>query len=123
MALPATGPLTDDDVKALPYVGADLDEGDAARLERIVEAVNEFVRDLPIAGKARRDTQAEADAAGWPSRIVEGGVLLAGRFYRRRDTAGGVAVLGDEGPVWVQRNDPDVSLLLQLGPNARPAVG
>lgn len=123
MPLPATGPIDADDVKALPYVGADLDPVELDRLDNIVAAVNDFVRGLPIAGKARRDTQEAADAAPWPARITEGATMLAGRLWRRRDTPGGVAVLGDAGPVYVRRNDPDVALLLQLGEHGKPAVG
>lgn len=123
MPLPAIDPVTTDDVKDLPYVGSDLDEAETKRLERIVAAVNEFVRDLPIAGKARRDTQEDADVDGWPQRIIEGGTMLAGRLWRRKDTPGGVAVLGDGGVAYVRRNDPDIALLLQIGEHGKPRVG
>lgn len=123
MFLPATGPIDVDDVLALSYVGPDLTSADEERLDDIVAAVNDFVRGLRIAGKAQRATQEEADAAPWPARITEGATMLAGRLWRRKDTPGGVAVLGDGGPVYVRRNDPDVALLLQLGEHGKPAVG
>lgn len=123
MPLPATGPVTDAQVKALPSIGADLVGEEAARLIRIVAAVNSLIRDLPIADRALLDTQEAADAAGWPDRVVEGGVMLAGRLWRRKDTPAGV-VASPTGPVYVRRNDPDVAMLLGLGDeHGIPAVG
>lgn len=121
--LPETEPVTADAVKRLSYVGADLDADETERLNGIIAAVNALVRDLPVSDRVRSDTQEEAAAATWPARVVEGGVMLAGRLWRRKDTPGGVAVLGDAGPVYVRRNDPDVALLLELGDHGAPAVG
>ena len=122
MPLPATGPLTDQDVPGVPdgLTAAEVD-----RLARIVGAVNGFVRGLPIAGRAyaATDTQEAADALVWPDRIVEGAVMLAARLWRRKDTPGGVSTLGDGGVVYVRRNDPDVALLLEIGEHGKPGVG
>lgn len=122
MPLPAIEPITREAVQELSYVGSNLDAGELARLDGIVAAVNGFVRDLPIADRVNLDTQDAADDAGWPYQVVEGALMLAGRLWRRKDTPGGVAVLGDGGPVYVRRNDPDVALLLQLGEHGAPAV-
>lgn len=124
MFLPETEPVTIADVKALPYVGSDLDADESERLAGIVAAVNSFLRDLPVSDRVRVDTtQDAANLLEWPARIVEGGLMLAGRLWRRKDTPGGVAVMGDNGPVYVRRNDPDVALLLELGEHGKPVAG
>ncbi|MBF6085295.1 hypothetical protein IU485_28400 [Nocardia cyriacigeorgica] len=62
-------------------------------------------------------------AAGWPDRYVQGAVMLASRVYRRRNSPSGVESFGELGPIYVQRNDPDIAQLLGMGHYARPAVG
>lgn len=113
MALPISEPATLPVVKL--YLGIE-DERDDDRLARIVSAVDSFVRDLPIAARADGATE-------WPARIVEGSTMLAGRLWRRKDSPAGIAAVNDLGPVYVQRNDPDVALLLELGDHSKPAVG
>jgi hypothetical protein len=50
--------------------------------------------------------------------------MLAGRLYRRRNSPAGVEAFSDlGGAVYVQRNDPDIALLLRTGAYARPMVG
>jgi hypothetical protein len=122
--LPETEPVTAAAVKKLPYVGSELDDDENERLDGIVAAVNSFLRDLPVSDRVRVDTtQEDANLLSWPPRIVEGGLMLAGRLWRRKDTPGGVSVLGDQGAVYVRRNDPDVALLLELGEHGIPAAG
>lgn len=115
MALPVAGPAVLEHVKRLVGIKPD-DTTDDDRLARIVAAANSFVRDLPIA--ARSD-----GLEAWQARVVEGADMLAARLWRRKDSPAGVAALGDFGPVYVQRNDPDVAMLLELGQHSRPAVG
>lgn len=122
MFLPATGPVTTEQLEALPSIGDGQTGEEAARLVRIVAAVNSFIRDLPIAGKAQRDTQEAADLDGWPARVVEGGVLLGAALWRRKDTPAGV-VASPTGPIYVRRNDPDVALLLEIGDHGKPRIG
>lgn len=117
MPLPIGGPATLDLVKAhLGYT----DGTEDSRLTSIVKAVNARVRSWPVSGVAQ-------DAADWSgddvAHVVEGAVMLAARLHRRKDSPAGVAAFGDQGPVYVQRNDPDIALLLQLGAYAKPAVG
>lgn len=113
MTLPAAGPTTVTAVKdALTITGTSAD----ARLADIVAAVNELVRDLPVAAKADGLTT-------WPVRIQEGARLLAVRLYRRKDSPSGVEAFTDLGALYVQRNDPDVAMLLQLGSYMPPGVG
>lgn len=59
----------------------------------------------------------------WPADIALGAKMLAARLYRRRNSPGGVESLGELGPVYVSRNDPDLAQLLRLGRFARPQVG
>jgi hypothetical protein len=122
MPLPAAEPVDIADVQAIPSIGNDLDAGGSARLVRIVAAVNAFIRTIPAADRVNADTQEEADLLTWPGHIVEGGVMLAARLWRRKDTPAGV-VSSPTGPVYVRRNDPDIALLLELGEHGRPAVG
>lgn len=119
MALPATGPTTREKVKAHLRIRVD-DTRDDVDIDGKVAAVNSRVRDWPVADKAALDTQEAADEAGWPASIVEGATMLAARLWRRGDSPAGVAAFGDFGPVYVQRNDPDVALLLELGDYSRP---
>lgn len=88
---------------------------ESSRLDNIVDAVNAYVRDLPVADKAR-------GATSWPANIVEGSTLLAGRLWRRKDTPGGVAVIDGPVPIFVHRRDPDIALLLGLGDYGKPAT-
>lgn len=95
---------------------AGLDPDELDRLTRIVDAVNAWVRTLPVA-------DGSMGAASWPANIVEGSTMLAGRFWRRRDTPGGIYSAGDIVPIFVHHRDPDVALLLRLGDYGKPSVG
>lgn len=59
----------------------------------------------------------------WPSNLQLGATMLAGRIYRRRNSPAGVESLGELGPVYVSRNDPDLAQLLKIGRYAEPRVG
>jgi len=92
--------------------GADIDD-----LTDAVAAVNALVRQLPVA---------ELTGSGpepWPATVTLGAQMLAKRLFRRRNTVSGVETFGDQGAVYVQRNDPDIAQLLQLGPYKKPMVG
>lgn len=115
MALPETEPVDVVAVKALSYVGNTLTPDDEERLSRIVAAVNGSIRELPVSDRAD-------GALTWPARIVEGGVMLAGRLFRRKDTPAGVSVMGDGVAVYVRRNDPDIAFLLELDDHSKPAI-
>lgn len=122
MPLPAAGPTTLAVVKSSDYLNLP-DADDDGRLARIVAAVNALVRGLPVADQSNADTQELADAAGWPASVVEGATMLVGRLWIRKDSPDGVAAIGDLGPVYVRRNDPDVAMLLELGDWSRPGIG
>lgn len=73
-----------------------------------VAAVNEFVARCATAGQFSRTL---------------GATMLAARLWRRRNSPEGVASFGADAPVYVQRNDPDIGMLLGIGNHAPPVVG
>lgn len=117
--LPETGPAT------LVGVKDDLrltDTTDDTILNRIVVGVNRKVRRWPVAAYA---SQPDTDPAGrtWPDDIVQGATMLAARLYRRRNSPAGFEAFGGDGAVYVQRNDPDIAQMLEIGSWLPPAVG
>lgn len=70
------------------------------------DAATAFVSRLPHIGP---------DATGWDPDTALGGIMLAARIYRRRNTPSGVEAFGDVSTAYVARNDPDVSRLLRIG--------
>lgn len=111
--LPPEGPAT------LPNVKVQLaitDDDDDERLEFIIAAVNSQVRTWPVA-------ESGVDADQWPVRIQLGAVMLCTRLFRRKNSPAGVESFGSQGAVYVQRNDPDIAMLLGLGSWSAPAVG
>lgn len=111
--LPEAGPAVLAAVKL--QLGA-TSERDDALLETDIAAVNAMVRRLPCAVPVQ-----EKDA--WPADIVKGAVLMAARLFSRRNSPLGYADAGELGPIYVQRNDPDVAQLLSLGSYSYPMIG
>ncbi len=103
--LPA-GPTSTESVRAM-LADADAD------VAGVVAAVNSLVR-----GWLRPAPDGE-----WDARHRHGAAMLAVRLYRRKDSPAGVLPFGAEGAAYVQRTDPDVALLLELGAYAPPRVG
>lgn len=118
MPFPADGPTSVELVKAHLKIEDDVDD---AGIAGKVAAVNQLVRELPSAVPFDTDP-APADWDAGP-RIVEGATMLGARLWERRNSPSGVASFGDAGAVYVQRNDPDVALLLGIGSYAKPRVG
>lgn len=119
MSLPLTGPADLAPVKRL--VG--IDDGDTSEddeLLDVIAATNAVVRSWRCAqvGEGLDDWDDPKCAA-----VRRGSVMLAARLYRRKDTPDGVATFGADGPVYVQRNDPDIAMLLGIGAYAKPSVG
>lgn len=115
--LPA-GPATEATVRDQLKVEDDLDD---ASLALAINAVNNVVVDLPIVvDDTLPKLDPEAEDNEWPARIVQGATLLAARVFRRRNSPEGVAAMGLDGALYIQRNDPDVALMLRLGTNAKP---
>ena len=114
--LPASGPVSLATVKAeLAYTNADAARD--ARLQLRVDAVNSWVRQLPVASDAL--TYGTPPPA-WPGYITTGATMLATRLWRRKDSPSGVEAFTDGTAFYVQRNDPDVARLLRL---TAPQVG
>lgn len=104
------GPASRAAVKAqLPQGGAGVPD---LAIDGIVAAVNDRVTDW-----------IETDRLTSPATVL-GANMLAARLVARRNSPAGVATFGSEGlTAYVVRNDPDVALLLKLGPYAVPRVG
>lgn len=116
MTQPETGPATLEGAKRAANVDP-LDPAEDSTFTPVVEAVNALVRGWPV-------SQLTADVPEpWPANVEHGANMLAARLWRRKDSPSGVAAFGAEGPFYVQRNDPDVAMLLGLGAYAPPAVG
>lgn len=114
--LPATGPVSLATVKAeLGYSNVDAPRD--ARLQLRVDAVNAWVRQLPVASDS---LTYGAPPPAWPSYVTLGGTMLATRLWRRKDSPSGVEAFTDGTAFYVQRNDPDVARLLKL---TLPQVG
>lgn len=56
-------------------------------------------------------------------KIVQAGLLAAGRLWARKGSPAGLASYGEFGAAEILRLDPDVARLLGVGRHARPAVG
>lgn len=113
VGLPVGGPTTLALVKGWLAI---TDTTDDVRLGVIIGAVNSQVRTFRV-------SMAAVDADDWPDRITQGATMLAGRLYRRKNTASGVEAFGSQGAVYVSRNDPDIAALLRLGSYQPPTVG
>lgn len=111
--LPAGGPATPE---AVTTELGPIPAGDTDLVLDAVVAVNVMVRQWNCAALA-------VGADEWPANIVKGANMLAGRLYRRRNSPNGVEAFGDLGPVYVQRRDPDIAMLLNIGSHAFPGIG
>lgn len=111
MPLPADPVISSADVIAWSSLGAQVD---AAALDDIVAAVDEFVRDIPAVILFVTKPDPVPDPFEWPRRYRVGARMLAARLYRRRNSAEGVATFSGEGVLYVRRNDPDIATLLRL---------
>ncbi len=117
--LPPAGPVTPATLKQQLGIA---DAADDAFVDRITLAVNRKVRRWPIGAYGSQPDVAPGDRV-WPGDLVEGAMMLAVRLFRRRNSPAGVEAFGAEGALYVQRNDPDIAMLLELGAYAGPQVG
>ena len=60
-------------------------------------------------------TDPAEDGATWPAQCDEAAVIYAARLYGRRGSVMGIAAFADAGARLLSE-DPDVALMLQLGP-------
>lgn len=85
-----------------------------ANLDLIVLAVEAYIDSLPVV----------ADSGGvWSAQVKMAGVMLAGRYHRRRNSPAGVEAITDGGVAYVARYDSDIARLLQLDGFQKPRVG
>jgi hypothetical protein len=98
------------------------DDADNDVVGQAVAAVNAWVSDLPhvpVYVPPPADPVEPDPLAGW--RL--GATMLAARYHRRRNSAGGVESVTDAGAVYVPRRDSDVDRLLRIGTHAPPRLG
>lgn len=112
MPQPESGPATREAVKAILKIADAADDGE---IDDIVASVNAVVRRLPV-------SQLGDDVVEWPADVTRGANMLAARLFRRKGSPSGIEAFGTNGPVYVQRTDPDIAMLLQLGDWAPPGV-
>ncbi len=117
--LPA-GPATWDGVRAHLSIEDSLDDDS---LSMVINAVNAEVTTWPVVVDHLTIPDPVPEDWEWPHPLQLGATLLAARLYRRRNSPEGIAGMGVDGAVYVQRNDPDISMLLKIGNSRRPAVG
>jgi hypothetical protein len=116
-----TSPTSADGPTSAALIAAWLqrEANDAAAVEALeptAAAVNSLVRRW-------LDPRPTPDGPEWRPEHQLGATMLGGRLWRRRNSPEGVAAFTSDGAVYVQRNDPDVAMLLQLGAYAPPVVG
>lgn len=87
---------------------------DATGLDLAVAAVNSFMR---------RIATPAGELGTWGDDQKLGATMLAARVYRRRNSPAGVETIGDMGPTYVSRYDPDLEMLLGFGQWQTPRVG
>lgn len=99
-------------VQVETYLGLGSDR-DREQLETVCAAVNDLVSEWK-----GLDSESEI-----PERFKFGALMFAARVYRRRNSPAGVESLGELGPVYVSRNDPDLTMMLGLGTYRTPMIG
>lgn len=111
MPLPPDGPATLAGARAQLAIPEDDTRSDAA-LTGLVSVVNTLLAGWPC-------TTPAADAEDWTgdnlAPVVTGANMLVARLYQRRNSPLGFEQIGELGPVYVSRNDPDLAMLLGLG--------
>lgn len=104
-------------VKAQLSIAAD-DTRDDVYLTTVVNAVNGYVPTLSYPASVAP----EGDDP-WPDDVALGATMLGARLGRRRNSPSGVEPVGTAGVAYVARTDPDIAMLLRVGPFAKPKVG
>lgn len=99
------------------------DTRDDALIAESIDAVTAL-----LVGWGRTPSRVDDDEAAevvyrWRDDWALGGKMLAARLVRRRNSPAGVDSIGDLGAVYIQRNDPDIADLLQIGRDLTPQVG
>lgn len=133
--LPADGPATTAAARLLLSIPDDRAD---ATLDVLVAAVNGLICGYDTAADPDDSTSYDRTTA-WPvtrpargaddwtgqvlASCVQGANMLVARLYQRRNSPLGFEQVGELGPVYVTRNDPDLAMMLRLGSWAGPVVG
>lgn len=70
-----------------------------------------------------RSVDPDGGAGEWSAAQQHGATMLAARVYRRRNSPAGIESLGEMGPTYVSRYDPDLDMMLGFGRWQTPKVG
>lgn len=102
---------------------APADDTENEMIDLYVAAINPLVRGLAVCDKANTDPAPDDWSGADLGDIVLGANMLCARVYRRKDSPAGLAAMGAGAPVYIERNDPDVAQLLQIGSYSGASVG
>lgn len=108
----ATLPVTGSDVQE--YLGVTASQGETVWIEAAAAAASQF------AARYALGTVLGPEPVPVGADVRLGAVILAGRWFQRRNSLAGVAAFSDFGPAYVKQYDPDAALLLGM---FRPGVG
>lgn len=109
----STLPISRADVEA--YLGVSAAPAEQPWLDAAAEAASSFAARHALGIIVAPGVPVEA-----PADVRLGAVMLAGRWFQRRNSVTGVASFGEFGPAYVKATDPDVALLLRM---FHPGVG
>lgn len=87
---------------------------DDKHLVLIVPAVNSYVSSLPNIDLL--------EDGSWAETTRMGAVMLAARWYRRKNSPGGIESAGDT-TTYIARYDSDISRLLNIDTFIKPVIG
>lgn len=119
MTLPAAPIVTGASVAAWLDLTPPTEESDPDQLVELAAAVDLIVRGLPSTLK-RFDLETPPDPHVWDDRWTRGAKMWAGRLQRRRMSPEGVYQLAGDAVSYINRNDPDIAVMLRLN---YPMVG
>lgn len=105
-------PITRADVEG--YLGVVAGDSEAQWVDAAAAAASSFA-----ARQALGVVLVEGVPVDAPDDVRLGAVMLAGRWFQRRNSTTGIASFSDFGPAYVKQYDPDAAMLLGL---FRPGV-
>ena len=106
-------PIVRGDVES--WLGVAATAAEQAWLDAAAEAASAFAARHAVGQELVDGTPLDV-----PADVRLGAVMLAGRWFQRRNSVTGIASFGEFGPAYVKSFDPDAATLLGL---FRPGVG
>lgn len=124
-AVPAGGPADLAVVATRCKVVEATDPDDFDLVTSVVLAVNDVVRRLPQPlEQIVRHVDDTPELNTWSPSTIHGATMLCIRVFRRKNTPAGVESFVDGGVAYVRRTDPDIAMMLGIGPDwDKPRVG